>query len=101
MQRKILQMDGKVMSRNVQVKDHIGKNTHNSSNNFVMICTFKKPLMLTMAAKLPGPNTDVLQGFKDMPPFWPDIWLLISSATMNAAKFSEYFNVAPIFIIPK
>jgi pre-mRNA-splicing factor ATP-dependent RNA helicase DHX16 len=32
--------------------------------------------------------------------FRPDIKLLISSATLDAEKFSEYFDYAPIFRIP-
>ncbi|MBW0500580.1 hypothetical protein O181_040295 [Austropuccinia psidii MF-1] len=46
-------------------------------------------------------STDILLGLvKDMARFRPDFWLLISSATMNAAKFWEYFDDAPIFNIP-
>ncbi|MBW0549293.1 hypothetical protein O181_089008 [Austropuccinia psidii MF-1] len=36
----------------------------------------------------------------DITHFRPDLPLLISSATMNTAKFTEYFNDAPIFNIP-
>ncbi|KAG0150240.1 hypothetical protein CROQUDRAFT_58456 [Cronartium quercuum f. sp. fusiforme G11] len=46
-------------------------------------------------------STDILLGLiKDIARFRPDFRLLISSATMNAAKFSEYFDDAPIFNIP-
>ena len=46
-------------------------------------------------------HTDVLFGLiKDIALFRPDIKLLISSATLDAEKFSEYFNSAPIFRIP-
>ena len=37
---------------------------------------------------------------KDIARFRPDIKLLISSATLDAEKFSEYFDMAPIFRIP-
>ncbi|POW01132.1 hypothetical protein PSHT_12731, partial [Puccinia striiformis] len=46
-------------------------------------------------------STDILLGLvKDIARFRPDFRLLISSATMNAAKFSEYFDDAPIFNSP-
>ncbi|KAM3580476.1 hypothetical protein VKS41_007139 [Umbelopsis sp. WA50703] len=46
-------------------------------------------------------STDVLFGLiKDIARFRPDLKLLISSATMNAQKFAEYFDEAPIFNIP-
>ncbi|KAI8051947.1 P-loop containing nucleoside triphosphate hydrolase protein [Syncephalis plumigaleata] len=46
-------------------------------------------------------HTDVLFGLvKDIARFRPDLKLLISSATMDAQKFSEYFDDAPIFKIP-
>jgi len=46
-------------------------------------------------------HTDVLFGLvKDIARFRPDIKLLISSATLDAEKFSEYFDMAPIFRIP-
>ena len=46
-------------------------------------------------------HTDVLFGLvKDIARFRPDIKLLISSATLDAEKFSEYFDFAPIFRIP-
>eukprot|EP00898_Chlorokybus_atmophyticus_P001287 jgi/Chlat1/2159/Chrsp17S02733 len=46
-------------------------------------------------------HTDVLFGLvKDITRFRPDIKLLISSATLDAEKFSEYFDYAPIFRIP-
>jgi pre-mRNA-splicing factor ATP-dependent RNA helicase DHX16 len=37
---------------------------------------------------------------KDIARFRDDIKLLISSATLDAEKFSEYFDYAPIFRIP-
>lgn len=37
---------------------------------------------------------------KDIARFRPDIKLLISSATLDAQKFSDYFDGAPIFNIP-
>ncbi|CAN1351274.1 Pre-mRNA-splicing factor ATP-dependent RNA helicase DEAH1 [Linum perenne] len=37
---------------------------------------------------------------QDISRFRPDLKLLISSATLDAEKFSDYFDVAPIFKIP-
>lgn len=46
-------------------------------------------------------STDILFGLvKDIAKFRPDLRLLISSATMNAEKFSTYFGGAPIFNVP-
>jgi len=46
-------------------------------------------------------HTDVLFGLvKDIARARPDLKLLISSATMDAQKFSKYFDDAPIFNIP-
>ncbi|KAL8456409.1 hypothetical protein ACS0TY_034569 [Phlomoides rotata] len=46
-------------------------------------------------------STDVLFGLvKDISRFRPDLKLLISSATLDAEKFSDYFDSAPIFKIP-
>jgi len=46
-------------------------------------------------------HTDVLFGLvKDVARFRPDLKLLISSATLDAEKFSAYFDGAPIFRIP-
>ncbi|XP_048777576.1 pre-mRNA-splicing factor ATP-dependent RNA helicase DHX16-like [Ostrea edulis] len=46
-------------------------------------------------------HTDVLFGLvKDISRFRPDLKLLISSATLDAEKFSEFFDDAPIFRIP-
>eukprot|EP00850_Spirogloea_muscicola_P000281 SM000001S04683 [mRNA] locus=s1:1595740:1605356:- [translate_table: standard] len=46
-------------------------------------------------------HTDVLFGLvKDIARFRPDIKLLISSATLDAEKFSDYFDNAPTFRIP-
>ncbi len=43
-------------------------------------------------------HTDVLFGLvKDIARFRPDLKLLISSATLDAEKFSDYFDNAPIF----
>ena len=45
--------------------------------------------------------TDVLFGLlKDIARFRPDLHLVISSATLEAQKFSDYFDGAPIFNIP-
>lgn len=46
-------------------------------------------------------NTDILFALlKDLCSFRPDFKLLVSSATLDAQKFSEYFDNAPIFTIP-
>ncbi|XP_012538179.1 pre-mRNA-splicing factor ATP-dependent RNA helicase DHX16 [Monomorium pharaonis] len=46
-------------------------------------------------------HTDILFGLmKDIARFRPDLKLLISSATLDATKFSEFFDYAPIFRIP-
>ncbi|KAJ3289529.1 hypothetical protein HK104_007398 [Borealophlyctis nickersoniae] len=46
-------------------------------------------------------HTDILFGLvKDIARFRPDLKLLISSATMDAEKFADYFDGCPIFNIP-
>jgi len=46
-------------------------------------------------------HTDILFGLvKDIARFRPDLKLLISSATLDAQKFSNYFDDAPILNIP-
>ncbi|XP_053377201.1 pre-mRNA-splicing factor ATP-dependent RNA helicase DHX16-like [Mercenaria mercenaria] len=46
-------------------------------------------------------HTDVLFGLvKDIVRFRPDLKLLISSATLDAEKFSQFFDDAPVFRIP-
>ena len=46
-------------------------------------------------------HTDVLFGLvKDIARYRKDLKLLISSATLDAQKFSEYFDNAPVFKIP-
>ncbi|KAG0221162.1 hypothetical protein BGX31_010129 [Mortierella sp. GBA43] len=46
-------------------------------------------------------HTDILLGLiKDIARARPDLKVLISSATMDADKFAEYFDDAPIFNIP-
>jgi len=46
-------------------------------------------------------HTDVLFGLvKDVARFREDLKLVISSATLDAEKFSEYFDNAPIFNVP-
>ncbi|XP_020194276.1 pre-mRNA-splicing factor ATP-dependent RNA helicase DEAH1-like [Aegilops tauschii subsp. strangulata] len=46
-------------------------------------------------------STDILFGLvKDIARFRPDVKLLISSATLNAERFSDFFDEAPIFKIP-
>ncbi|GAV27425.1 hypothetical protein PMKS-000893 [Pichia membranifaciens] len=46
-------------------------------------------------------QTDILLGlFKNLLKKRPDFKLIISSATINAKKFSDYFDSAPIFNVP-
>nr|VDD16354.1 unnamed protein product [Brassica oleracea] len=45
-------------------------------------------------------STDILFGLVKATRFRPDLKLLISSATMDAEKFSDYFDTAPIFSFP-
>nr|SZF06460.1 putative pre-mRNA-splicing factor ATP-dependent RNA helicase DHX16 [Psoroptes ovis] len=46
-------------------------------------------------------HTDILFGLvKDIGRFRPDLKLLISSATLDAEKFSDFFDGAPVFRIP-
>ena len=47
-----------------------------------------------------GRPTPTLPWLQDIARFRPDLKLLISSATLDAEKFSEYFDSAPIFRIP-
>ncbi|CAN0910231.1 Pre-mRNA-splicing factor ATP-dependent RNA helicase DEAH1 [Linum grandiflorum] len=46
-------------------------------------------------------STDILFGLmKDVARFRPDLKLLVSSATLDAEKFSDFFDSAPIYGIP-
>ncbi|MCJ1477877.1 hypothetical protein MMC13_006550 [Lambiella insularis] len=46
-------------------------------------------------------HTDILFGLvKDIAKFRPELKLLISSATLDAQKFSQFFDDAPIFKVP-
>lgn len=46
-------------------------------------------------------NTDILFGLiKDVARFRDDIKIIVASATLDATKFSKYFDDAPIFKIP-
>lgn len=46
-------------------------------------------------------STDILLGLlKDLCRFRPDLRLIISSATMNAVKFSTFYNEAPVYKVP-
>jgi len=46
-------------------------------------------------------HTDIIFGLvKDLSRHRPDLKLIISSATLDAEKFSEYFDDAKIFRIP-
>ncbi|MBW0552704.1 hypothetical protein O181_092419 [Austropuccinia psidii MF-1] len=54
-----------VIKRIVLLKDSIGKKSNGLSNSFSMNSTFMKPVTLRMAARLAGPNTNVLQRYSD------------------------------------
>lgn len=58
--------------------------------------------MFSVVCASPGTlHTDVLFGLiKDIARFRPDIKILISSATLDADKFSRYFDDAPVFEVP-
>lgn len=46
-------------------------------------------------------HTDILFGLvKDIAKFRPDLKVIISSATLDAEKFSSFFDDAPIFYVP-
>lgn len=46
-------------------------------------------------------HTDILFGLlKDVARFRPDLKLLVSSATLDSEKFSDFFDEAPVFRIP-
>lgn len=46
-------------------------------------------------------HTDILFGLvKDIARFRPELKLIISSATLDAEKFSEFFDKAPVFDVP-
>lgn len=46
-------------------------------------------------------NSDILFGLiKDVCKFRPELRVIISSATIDAAAFSKYFNDAPIYTVP-
>ena len=46
-------------------------------------------------------HTDIVFGLvKDLARLRPDLKLLISSATLEAEKFSKYFDDAPTFRVP-
>ncbi len=46
-------------------------------------------------------HTDILFGLvKDIVRFRKDLKLIVSSATLDAEKFSKYFDGASIFMIP-
>ncbi|KAG9039148.1 Cyclin-dependent kinase catalytic subunit [Tulasnella sp. UAMH 9824] len=46
-------------------------------------------------------STDILFALvKDIARFRPDLRVLVSSATMDAQKFSKYFDDAPVFYVP-
>ncbi|XP_072979819.1 pre-mRNA-splicing factor ATP-dependent RNA helicase DEAH1-like [Typha angustifolia] len=46
-------------------------------------------------------STDILLGLlKDITRFRSDLKLIVSSATLDAKRFSEFFDLAPVFTIP-
>lgn len=50
--------------------------------------------------RMRSPHTRSRPQVKDISRYRPDLKLLISSATLDAEKFSQYFDGAPIFKIP-
>ncbi|GFZ07707.1 RNA helicase family protein [Actinidia rufa] len=54
---------------------------------------------MSVAARV-SQEMGVKLGHEDITRFRPDLKLLISSATLDAEKFSDYFDSAPIFKIP-
>ncbi|ESR61115.1 hypothetical protein CICLE_v10018126mg, partial [Citrus x clementina] len=60
-----------------------------------------EPVLIVDEAQERTLSTDILFGLlKDLINYRPDLKLLISSATLDAEKFSDYFGSAPIFKIP-
>ncbi|KAI5446111.1 hypothetical protein KIW84_014094 [Lathyrus oleraceus] len=75
-------------------------------DNTVSLPGFKAPKALgglvesIAGAILIDTKLDLDQVWKDISRFRPDLKLLISSATFDAEKFSDYFDSAPILKIP-
>lgn len=72
-----------------------------SKKNNVLPCITCFSVMIIDEAHERTLHTDILFGLmKDIARFRSDLKLLISSATLDATKFSEFFDEAPIFRIP-
>ncbi|KAL6962428.1 Pre-mRNA-splicing factor ATP-dependent RNA helicase DEAH1, partial [Sarracenia purpurea var. burkii] len=63
-------------------------------------CTQPRRVAAMSVAARVSQEMGVKLGHEDISRFRPDLKLLISSATLDAEKFSDYFDSAPIFKIP-
>ncbi|KAL6962364.1 Pre-mRNA-splicing factor ATP-dependent RNA helicase DEAH1 [Sarracenia purpurea var. burkii] len=63
-------------------------------------CTQPRRVAAMSVAARVSQEMGVKLGHEDISRFRPDLKLLISSATLHAEKFSDYFDSAPIFKIP-
>ncbi|WMV21736.1 hypothetical protein MTR67_015121 [Solanum verrucosum] len=63
-------------------------------------CTQPRRVAAMSVAARVSQEMGVKLGHEDISRFRPDLKLLISSATLDAEKFSDYFDCAPIFKIP-
>ncbi|KAK6128155.1 hypothetical protein DH2020_038108 [Rehmannia glutinosa] len=63
-------------------------------------CTQPRRVAAMSVAARVSQEMGVKLGHEDIARFRPDLKLLISSATLDAEKFSDYFDSAPIFKIP-
>ncbi|KAL6973434.1 Pre-mRNA-splicing factor ATP-dependent RNA helicase DEAH1, partial [Sarracenia purpurea var. burkii] len=63
-------------------------------------CTQPRRVAAMSVAARVSHEMGVKLGHEDISRFRPDLKLLISSATLDAEKFSDYFDSAPIFQIP-
>ena len=80
------------------------RNVYNQCNVYnisTQPCPPPRSVMIIDEAHERTLHTDILMCLiKDIARFRTDIKILISSATLDAEKFSDYFDNAPIFRIP-
>ncbi|KAL0384886.1 UNVERIFIED_CONTAM: Pre-splicing factor ATP-dependent RNA helicase DEAH1 [Sesamum radiatum] len=69
-------------------------------NDHQIGCTQPRRVAAMSVAARVSQEMGVKLGHEDIARFRPDLKLLISSATLDAEKFSDYFDSAPIFKIP-